>query len=373
MYTVIKHKKSESCPRRTSNIYNKFLKKEQMKEHAPEYSGKNKEYESYERGLKGEKEIFNAHKDYISYELEVEIPNDKYFDRDYYTVDIGHRESISKEELKDLILKEINSYENELLAKEKRERLSLDNAKYSFRSLYDYANNDFHDKHISISKLTERAMELVKDKSYFESVIRHFANKNLSTKQYLKIFKKVYDYDKSVLLDIIIKNRFENPQSFEIKTDLAGPPSLWTEGHGRDFSYQFTPTKKHLKVYAENGAKIDTKKVYTKDEVKELMKNNDFIVVDEYALLYNGRITDFTSNISYREINETLKGSITEKMFVEDYKDFMKFYKLNKIEIGLKVKELKAYNDKKIKEYADEKAEGDKAIKILDSYDYENL
>ena len=102
------------------------------------------------------------------------------------------------------------------------------------------------------------------------------------------------------------------------------------------------------------------------------MKDKNLIVVYEYGL-YGGEIRDNASNITQKEIEKTIKSDITKEMLIDDYKEFMKYYKLNKIEIGMKVKELKAYNDKKIKEYADEKDEGEKTIKILDSYDYEGI
>lgn len=325
-------------------------------------------YKNYEKGLAGKKEIFDVHKDYISYELLLEalVKSDE-FECGSWAVDIGKRKSITREELIELLKKEIDSYDeySKEYELDKLKRIDWDTAQYRFRSMYDYAFYDFNENRVYLSRLTEFAIEIVKNKSLLEKIIKSFENADISNKQFLSLFFKAYSIDNKLLVDKIIKNRLKNPQTFEIKTELAGPPSLWTEGHGRDFSYQFTPTKKHLIVYAEDGTTIDTNKVYTKEEVKQLMKDKKLILVYEYGL-YGGKITDNTSNITQKEIDKTIRDNITKQMLLKDYKKFMNFYKLAKIEIGLKFKQLKEQNNKKVAELRRENTVSDNTIKLLD-------
>ena len=326
------------------------------------------DYKNYEKGLAGEKEIFDAHKDYISYELSFRafVKGDE-IEYDSWTVDIGKRKSIAREELIELLKKEIDSYDeySKEYELDKLKRIDWDTAQYQFRSMYDYTFYDFNENRVYAPKLTEFATSIVENKSILEKIIKSFENADISNKQFLSLFFKAYSIDNKLLVDKIIKNRFKNPQTFEIKTELAGPPSLWTEGHGRDFSYQFTPTKKHLTVYAEDGTTIDTNKVYTKEEVKQLMKDKKLIFVYEYGL-YGGKITDNTSNITQKEIDQTIRDNITKQMLLNDYKKFMNFYKLAKIEIGLKFKQLKEQNNKKVADLQQENTAGDKTIKLLE-------
>ena len=341
-----------------------------------------KKYADWDGGYKKQKEIFDAHKNYISYELIMtarvksdpeELEEDEKNDPEYeyewdnfvIGVEIGKRKSITRNELIKLIEEQIKNQSY-------LDRVDWNTAQFEVRSIYDLAFHDFTESYVRLSDLTEMAMNLVKNKSILEKVITNLENKTLSTKQYLELFSKAYSWDNKVVVDKIIKNRFKNPQCFEIKTDLNGAPLLWSEGHGRDFSYEFIPTKKDLKVYAEVGTKIDTEKVYTKDEVKELLKDKNLIVVDDHGFWRSdSKIPNFASNITQKEVDRTIKESITKEMLMKDYKEFMNFYKLNKIEIGMKVKEIKAEKDKEIKKFREEKAEGDKAVKILDSHDYE--
>ena len=70
------------------------------------------DYKNYEKGLAGKKEIFDVHKDYISYELLLEalVKSDE-FECGSWAVNIGKRKSITREELIELLKKEIDSYD----------------------------------------------------------------------------------------------------------------------------------------------------------------------------------------------------------------------------------------------------------------------
>ena len=141
--------------------------------------------------------------------------------------------------------------------------------------------------------------------------------------------------------------------------------SVWSEGHGRDFSYEITRSNKWLDVYAEKGTKIDTEKVYTIEDLAKLHEDKSLTIIDSDNLFYHS-IKESSNNITQKEVDETIKNSITKEMLLDDYKEFMNYYNLSKIEIGLKLKENRKENEKEVKKLQKENQDGNNTLKLLD-------
>ena len=329
---------------------------------------KNKrEYKDYEGGYKKQKELFNAHKDYLSYELcfygDMKNTETDFEDRFQRTVYIGKRTEITKEEVIKLWEKEAknDTYENWYLEHIK----DIDWKTVKCDGIESQYYMQFDDYYVSTSKLTENATIIVKEKTALEKVIKDFDNKEISVEKFLKEFLYIYHFNKGLVIDKIVKNRYKNPEKFQIETELKGPMSVWSEGHGRDFSYEITRSNKWLDVYAEKGTKIDTEKVYTIEDLAKLHEDKSLTIIDSDNLFYHS-IKESSNNITQKEVDETIKNSITKEMLLDDYKEFMNYYNLSKIEIGLKLKENRKENEKEVKKLQKENQDGNNTLKLLD-------
>jgi len=329
---------------------------------------KNKQnYKDNEGGYRKEKEYFDAHKDFLSYNLcfcgvmkNIKTGFDRGFER---TINIGKKTEITKEEVIELWKKEAQNEINESWFLKHIKDVDWKTVKCDgFESKYDM---QLYGRYISNSRLMEEATQIVEKKVAFEKVIKDFDNKEISTEKFIKEFLDVYSFDKKMVIEKIVKNRYKNPEKFKIKTEFEGPMSVWSEGHGRDFSYEITRSNKWLDVYAEKGTKIDTEEKYTIEDLDKLKENKNLTIIDGYDLFHHS-IKESSNNITQKEVDEIIKNNITKEMLLNDYKGFMNYFNLSKIEIGLRLKENREKNEEEVKKLQEANQVGDNAIKLLD-------
>ena len=141
-------------------------------------------------------------------------------------------------------------------------------------------NPDFLNVHITdIMWMQRDYQKTVRLKNAFELLIKNFDV--LSNKQFFDLFKKFYSVSTDEIKEYIVTKTIKNPKQYTIKTDdIAG--GVYTEGHGKDFSWWTEYYHVAYVVMAEDGS-LDENRIYTKQELRDLVKSKKVIVMDADA------------------------------------------------------------------------------------------
>ena len=300
------------------------------------------------------KEIFDLHKGYIGYDIEYWTEP---YGFPYSSVDIGKRQNITFKELFELIKKDYPECKsvNEI----KKYRFDF---KAYYKSVFDFEYPD----RISSEDLIKVATRVVEEKHNFEYLIANCKNKEVSNKEFIDKLKNQYSLYRDDVVESVANKRFANPKKYVIKTNLKGSPIVWSEGHGRDFSYEATETTRDFVVYADKNTNFDDKKTYSKKEIENLLNDKNFVVFDkEHSYCSSVFDIDEHSNISKSEVYEIVRENVDENQIKNDYQDFMKYYELAKREIKYFNNLNKKKYEEKIKQIEIEKNQGDKAEEML--------
>lgn len=297
------------------------------------------------------KEIFDLHKGYIGYDIDLLHPYGT------YSIKIGERQNISFKELFELIKKDYPEYKdiNEI-------KTSNFNFRAYYKSVFDFEYAD----RISSEDLIKVATSVVEEKHNFEYLIANCKNKEVSNKKFIDKLKNQYSLNRDDVVESVANKRFANPKKYVIKTNLKGSPIVWSEGHGGDFSYEVTETTRDFVVYADKSTNFDDKKTYSKKEIENLFNDKNFVVFDKEHS-YHSSVFDIDkhSNISKSEVYEIVRENVDENQIKNDYQDFMKYYELAKREIKYFNNLNKKKYEEKIKQIEIEKNQGDKAEEML--------
>lgn len=282
--------------------------------------------------IKEEIKAFKAHADFVEYDIEAYIDGQNgliYYDN----VKIGKKNKISKTELyklfKNKCIKNIDD-NGKIIDKE-----SFDKLKFTFHAIYPKVIkiNDSHEQIIS------KAKNLIENKKQLEFLIKNLNNKNLSDVEYLNNLQKVYSINIEKLFKLILKKHFKNPIKVTINTSIPGSPVLEILGCGSDFSYIMHDTKKRFNVYVEDGTIIDTNKIYTEEELSQLIKDTNALVSEPWS--------DEFKNVNQTEIASLVRHNITKASLLYYYTEYLKYYKIAKLDIAFELNNKKS--DKSIR------------------------
>lgn len=290
--------------------------------------------EDFDRTYKKEKRLLELHKDFQEYGIELYYKNSYNEYEHLYTAYIGNRKSVTKQEL-------LNILRNEEEVDGSFELEDLNNAKFEAVAFYKKALSK---DNLSVAKLTEYSTKMVEHKKDLEYLIKEYDYKEKDG--YLNKFIKLYDFDKLAVIEKLAESKFNNLKKYSI------------------------PERRNFIIFANDGLRIDTNKIYSNEELAELANNNDVIIVDTSK--FDARAFAFEDSFcgaTKAELNNVIKDNISKEMLKNDYKEFMEYYNLAKIDIKLRLKEIKAENDEKIKSLNEEKRQGDKTLNLLEEND----
>ncbi len=131
-----------------------------------------------------------------------------------------------------------------------------------------YCNKEYPEKLMQISRSLE------KQKANFERLF----DDNLSDTEFFEIYKDFYQWDNDAIIADILSELFPQPVTTTVKTDdvVSG---IESEGHGRDFSWWTVWHNSAYKVLANQDFKLDTRRVYTKQEIADLVSAGKLVVL----------------------------------------------------------------------------------------------
>lgn len=285
----------------------------------------------FDRFYKKEKHLLELHKDFVEYGIELYYKKSNNEYEHLYTAYIGSNKSVTKEELLGILRSD----------EEVDSSFDLENLKEAQFKAEAFYKKAFSYDNLSVAKLTEHSTEIVEHKKDLEYLIKEYDNK--ASDNYLIKFMKLYNFDKLGVIEKLAESKYKNLKKYYI------------------------PERRNFVLYANDGLKIDTNKIYSNEELAELANNNDVIIVDTSK--FDSKAFTFEDSFcgaTKAEINNVIKNNIDKEMLVNDYKEFMNYYNLAKIDIKLRLKEIKAENDEKIKDLNEEKRQGDKTLNLLE-------
>lgn len=158
--------------------------------------------------------------------------------------------------------------------------------------------------------------------------------KNLSNEEFYDLisnFYKVY-ITKKEILDIVSKVSGVRYDKFERLKSRMAFKSLVTEGHGRDFSWWEETYEASWCVATLEGFKLDPEYNYSKEEIRELVRNKKIVSFGRYA-----HDVGFDPELPY-EKEELEKIEIPEVKLeydnVEDFVEWNNIFKLDDLKPG---------------------------------------
>ena len=290
--------------------------------------------EEFQKEYKKTKHLLEVYEDYIEYNIELYCKSK--YSQNYqhmYTAHIGCKKNITKDELLN-ILKSDEEVDNNFDVKD------LDNVVFKAIGAHKVAFDNLY----GVAKITEETSKMVEQKNNLEYLISQFDNK--SSGNYLKKFKNVYNFDRLGLLKKVAEGKFDKMAVYTV------------------------PSRRNFVVFGDESIKGYIDNVTSNTELYDLALKNKIILVDTSKFdTKSFAFEDSYCGVSNDEVNKVMLDNLDKQMLVNDYKEFIDYYNLAKIDIKLNLKEIKVETDAKIRSLQAEKKQGEKALNLLEEND----
>lgn len=223
-----------------------------------------------------------------------------------------------------------------------------------------------------INKILEYGSKILNSKRMFKRLINEY--KTLSDKEFFYLSDRFYSWKEDEIINALCKNEIPNPVEYVVKTtDIIN--IRVEDGHGRDWSWWTEYYYTRYKLTADESIKIDEEKVYTKQEIADLV-NTGKVIAEKTHVAYGKDLGDLgykkskelnkiriknpaelsyefsCHNFSYtkrsedRDIEELNKISrrnrkalkvihqyLTKEKLLKDYKEYLEFYNISKRDV----------------------------------------
>lgn len=232
-----------------------------------------------------------------------------------------------------------------------------------FENIYDYLyriNND---------EIIERFKIIVNEYFNIINKLLEVDIDDLSDEDFYKLLTKFYDInlDSDDYLEILSQYNDKKYVNYGIIPTNMTFYDIVSEGHGKNFSWWEEELQACYHVAYSDNFKIDMDRLYTKDEIKELVSNKEIVILKEedIPLTYNDNFTYdkyefipslnidisyYSNNMSQFLINnfnlfgKILRKNFTNKKILSDIKKSMYVFKKEIEEVILYLKSDKLIN-----------------------------